>query len=70
MYADFENILKPLDERYKDKMNQLNTDCKGKESYTEKINKNIPSGWFIYSKFAYGDILDPLKAYRGNDCVF
>ena len=69
MYADFESILKPVDERYKDKMNQLKTDRKGKESYTEKINKHIPSGWCVYSKFAYGEIPDPLKACRGKDCV-
>ena len=33
------------------------------------VNKHTPSGWCVYSKFAYGDVPDPLKAYRGKDCV-
>ena len=37
LYADFESILKPVDERYKDKMNQLKTEREGKASYTEKL---------------------------------
>ena len=42
---------------------------KGKASYTEKINRHVPSGWCVHSSFAYGDDPDPLKMYRGNDCV-
>ena len=34
-----------------------------------RVNKHVPSGWCVYSKFAYGDVPDPLKAYRGKDCV-
>ena len=56
LYADFESILKPVDLRYKDKMNQLKTVREGKASYTEKLNTHIPSGWCVYSKFAYGDV--------------
>ena len=26
-------------------------------------------GFGVYSKFAYGDVPDPLKAYREKDCV-
>ena len=63
MYANFENILKPMDERYKDRMNQLKAKRTG-GSYTECINGHTPSGWCVYSKFAYGEIQDPLKAYR------
>ena len=33
------------------------------------VNKHVPSGFCVYSKFAYGDVADPLKAYRGKDCV-
>ena len=69
LYADFESILKPLDERYKDKMNQLKTEREGKASYTEKLNTHVPSGWCVYSKFAYGDVPDPMTDYRGKDCV-
>ena len=45
LYADFESIIKLVDERYRDKMNTMKTDRKGKASYTEKINKHVPSGW-------------------------
>ena len=68
MYADFESILKPMDERYKDRMNQLKAKRTG-GSYTECINRHVPSGWCVYSKFAYGEIQDPLKAYGGKDCA-
>ena len=69
LYADFENILKPVDERYRDKMNTMKAERKGKALYTEKINTHVPSGWCVHSTFAYGDVSDPLKMYRGKDCV-
>ena len=69
LYADFESILKPVNERYRDKMNTMKTERKGKAPYTEKINTHIPSGWCVHSTFAYGDVPDPLKMYRGKDCV-
>ena len=68
MYADFESILKPMDECYKDRMNQLKAKQTG-GSYTECINRHVLSGWCVYSKFAYGEIQDPLKAYHGKDCA-
>ena len=64
-----ENILKPVDEQYRDKMNAMKAGRKGKVSYTEKINTHVPSGWCIHSTFAYGDVPNPLKMYRGKDCV-
>ena len=69
LYADFESILKPVDERYRDKMNTMKAERKGKASYTEKINRHMPSGWCVHSTFAYGEAPDPLKMYRGNNCV-
>ena len=69
LYADFESILKPVDERYRDRMNAMKTERKCKVPYTEKINTHVPSGWCVHSIFAYGDISDPLKMYRGKDCV-
>ena len=69
LYADFESILKPVNERYRDKMNTMKTERKGKAPYTEKINTHVPSGWCVHSTFAYGDVPDPLKMYRGKDCV-
>ena len=52
-----------------DRMNTMKTERKGKVSYTEKINTHAPSGWCVHSTFAYGDVPDPLKMYRGKDCV-
>ena len=66
LYADFESILKPVDERYRNKMNTMKTDRKGKASYTEIINTHVPSGWCVHSTFAYGEVPDPLKMYRGK----
>ena len=44
MYADIESILKPVDERYKEKMNRIKAARNGKAPYTEKINTHVPSG--------------------------
>ena len=62
MYADFEAILKPTKENVK---------SKPEESYTKtkEINQHIPSGFCVYSKFAYGKVENPLKLYRGKDCA-
>ena len=29
----------------------------------------VPTGYFTYAKFAYGEFGDPIKTYRGEDCV-
>ena len=58
LYADFESILKPVDERCRNKMNTMKTERKGKALYTEKINH-----------ITCGDVPDPLKMYRCKDCV-
>ena len=49
LYADFESILKPVDKRYREKMNTMKTDRKSKTPYTEKINTRVPSGWCVHS---------------------
>ena len=36
LYTDFDSILKPVDEKYREKMNQMKTERKGKPSFTEK----------------------------------
>ena len=69
LYADFESILKPVDERCRNKMNTMKTERKGKASYTEKINTHVPSGWCVHSTFPYIDVPDRLKMYRGKNCV-
>ena len=50
-------------------MNTMKARRKGKATYTEKINTHVPSGWCVYSTFAYGDVPNPLKMYRGKDRV-
>ena len=57
MYADFESILEPIQ--------GPNPEPTG--PYTSKVTKHSPSGWCVYSKFAYGEVKDPLKLYRGKD---
>ena len=69
LYADFESILKPVSEQYRDRMNTMKPERKGNASYMEKINTHVPSGWCVHSNFAYGDVPDPLKMYRGKDCM-
>ena len=39
------------------------------QPYTNEVNQNTPSGWCVYSKFAYGDVDNQLKTYRGKDCI-
>ena len=59
MYAGFEAILRPVH----------GPNPTPNKPYTKKVNRHIPSGFCIYSKFAYGEVKDPLKLYRGKDCV-
>ena len=59
MHADFESILQPMEE--------ITVNPEG--SYTKDISKHIPSGFCIFNKFTYGEVRNPLKLYRGKDCV-
>ena len=59
MYADFESILEPIHGA----CNNPNI------SSARGVNVHTPSGWCLQSKFAYGDIDNPLTQYRGPDCV-
>ena len=59
MYADFESILEPI----QGARNDPNV------SSTRRVNVHTPSGWCLYSKFAYGNINNPLTQYSGSDCV-
>ena len=63
LHADFESILKPVDEGYRDKINTTKADRKGKTPHTEKINTHIRSRWSVHSTFAYGDVPNPLKSF-------
>ena len=60
VYADFEAILEPIQERVPGDPN---------EPYTLKVSQHIPTGWCVYSKFAYDEVKDTFKRYRGKDCV-
>ena len=59
MYADFEAILEPIQ----------GPSPNPEEPYTSKVNQHILSEFCYYSKFAYGEVQNPLKLYRGKDCV-
>ena len=59
MYADFESIL----ELIQGPGNDLRI------SSTRGVNNHVLSGWWICSKFAYGNVKNPLKLYRGKDCI-
>ena len=59
MYADFESLLEPIQGSSKDPSGP----------WTTAINNYIPSGWCVYSEFAYGVVQNPLTLYRGKNCV-
>ena len=60
MYADFESILEPMDPVEPGSPSQ---------PYTNEVNQHTPSGWCVYSKFDYGDVDNPLRTFRGKDCI-
>ena len=62
MYADFESIFEPMDPVEPGSPNPS-------QPYTNEVNQHTPSGWCVYSKFAYGDVDNPLRTYRGKDCI-
>ena len=59
MYADFESILEPV----QGASNDPNV------SSTRRVSVHMPSGWCVYSKFAYGEVTNLCTQYRGSDCV-
>ena len=59
MYQDFEAILETIE----------GSTANPESSYTKVINDHIPSGFCVNSKFAYGEVENPLKLYRSEDCV-
>lgn len=66
LYADFQNILKPVDKQYGKMPNKIKADRKIKGAYREKTNTHLPTEWCIHSMFSYKDIPDPLKMYGGE----
>ena len=59
MYADFETLLEPVQ----------GFSSNPESSWTIDTCNHIPSGWAVYSKFAHGEVENPLTQYRGPDCV-
>ena len=59
MYADFESILEPIQGPGNDP----------RISSTRAIGNHGPSGWCVRSEFAHGNVQNPLKLYRGKDCI-
>ena len=59
MHTDFESILDPIQ----------GPGNNPRISTTRGVNVHIPSGWCVHSEFAYGEVKDPLKLYRGKDCI-
>ena len=59
MYTDFECILKPIQGPGNNPW----------ISATRGINVHVSSGWCVHSEFAYGEVEDPLKLYRGKNCI-
>ena len=62
MYADFESILEPMGLQGSGSPNP-------NQPYTNEVSQYTPSGWCVYSKFAYGDVDNLLRLYRGKDCI-
>ena len=60
MHADFESILEPMGPVEPGSPIQ---------PYTNEVNQHTPSGWCVYSKFTYGDVDNPLRTYKGKDCI-
>ena len=64
MYADFESILEPMGLQGSGYPNP-----NPNQLYTNEVNQHTPSGWCVYSKFAYGKVVTPLKTYIDKDCI-
>ena len=62
MYKDFESILEPMGPVEPGSPNP-------NQPYTNEVNQHTPSGWCVYSKFAYRDLDNLLRTSRGKDCI-
>ena len=66
MYAGFEAILNPIQDP-RSGPHERSPDPS--EPYTKEVNQHVPSGFCLYSKFAYGEVENPLRPYKGENCV-
>ena len=67
-FIHFEIKLKPVDEKYREKLSQIKTEWKCKAPYTEKIKTYVLSGWCVHRMFA-DEHLDLLRTNCGKECV-
>ena len=71
MYTDFKSILELMGPQgpgsLSDPIKSPNPNLN--QPYTNEDNQHTPSGWCVYSKFAYKDVDNPLRLYRGPDCI-
>ena len=71
MYADFESILDRMGPEGPGAL-PLSSPIESpnpNQPYTNEVNQHMPSGWCVYSKFAYGEVDNLLRLYRGKDCI-
>ena len=59
IYEGFKSLLEPTQGPRKDPSGP----------WTTVPNNHIPSGWCVYSEFAYGKVQNLLTLYCGKDCV-
>ena len=73
IYADFKSILVPVSGAPNNGPRGAGAPPHPEMSSTRGINGVVnvhqPSGWCMYSKFAYGKVTNPLKQHRGIDGV-
>ena len=60
MYYDLEALLPHTEERAPNHL---------KNPYTIRVNKHIPCGWSVRSRFAYGEVKNPETSYQGPNCI-
>ena len=68
LYYDVEALLPPLPGGVQAPMKERAPDNPN-EPYAIKVSQHVPCGWNVQSKFTYGDVIDPEKSYRGEDCI-
>ena len=54
---------------FKDGQNQFRVPYIMYADFESILEPMDPSGWCVYSKFAHGDVDNPLRTYRGKDCI-
>ena len=60
IYADFQAILQG---------SEKDADPDPLSSYTRDVNHHIRSEFCTHTMFMYREVEDPLKLYRGKDCI-